>query len=158
MEFQLLLPTSKLVPIHTTKEQFALMMVPMQVPAQPGLSPVDFFLVGMTREHPFATSLVARHGCSRIRSWADLPSLPLVQQHLLIHRDPKEHRRKISTWSTELSPAAKGGDQERFQKKKRKIEHRKHLCLSSVQVYFSNTSHTTNISVWLLRQNRRKEK
>lgn len=41
---------------------------------------------------------------------------------------------------------------------KKKIKHRKHLCLSSVQVYFSNTSHTTNSLVWLLHQNRIKEK
>lgn len=32
-------------------------------------------------------------------------------------------------------------------RRKKKIKHRKHLCLSSVQAYFSNTSHTTDSSV-----------
>ena len=67
MEFQQLLPTSKLVLVHTRKEKFVLMVAPVQVPAQPCLSLVDFVLVGMIREDPFADSLVAQHGCSSSR-------------------------------------------------------------------------------------------
>lgn len=51
MGFELFLPTSKLVLIHTRKEQFALMVAPMQVPAEPCLFPVDF--VRVIREDPF---------------------------------------------------------------------------------------------------------
>lgn len=156
MEFQLLLPTSKLVPIHTRKEQFALTVVPMQVPAQPGLSPVGFFLVGMTREHPFAASLVAwllqYQVLSRPALSAPGSAAPTDPQR------PQRAQEEDQYLAHRTVSCSKGWWPRTFSKKKRKIEHRKHLCLSSVQVYFSNTSHTTNISVWLLRQNRRKEK